>query len=178
MSKCCLHFLNFNLSSPSGIATCTALHAICRFLRQYCSLRSNSDKYTFVCIFRTYLLFSERFLIKVKDCVMSQAHANIYVTFFESVTCSLLFQLFKVSSSFLHYAKADKLPHVKPKNPQNWMSIACVNQINSFLQLTKGSMIAFRAITKGYQTTLIKTKENFPHIYGNSEWSSCKVIYD
>jgi hypothetical protein len=73
----------------------------------------------FVYIFRTYLLFSERFLIKVKDCVMSQARVNIYVSFFESVTCPLLFQLCKVSTSFLHYAKADKLPHAKPKESAN-----------------------------------------------------------
>ena len=39
-------FLYFNLSSPSGIATCAALHAIRRFRRQYCSRGSNSDKYT------------------------------------------------------------------------------------------------------------------------------------
>jgi hypothetical protein len=26
--------------------------------------------------------------------------------------------------------------------------------------------------------TLIKRKSNFPHIYGNSEWSSCKVIHE
>ncbi len=36
----------FNLSSPSGIATCTALHAIRRFRRQYCSRCSNLDNYT------------------------------------------------------------------------------------------------------------------------------------
>ncbi len=38
-------FFSFNLSSPSGIATCTALHAIRRFRRQYCSRGSNSGKY-------------------------------------------------------------------------------------------------------------------------------------
>jgi hypothetical protein len=25
---------------------------------------------------------------------------------------------------------------------------------------------------------LIKRKSNVPHIHGNSEWSSCKVIYE
>jgi hypothetical protein len=39
-------FFKFNLRSPSGIATCTAVHAIRRFRRQYCSRGSNSDKYT------------------------------------------------------------------------------------------------------------------------------------
>jgi hypothetical protein len=39
-------FFYLNLSSPSGIATCTALHAIRRFRRQYCSRGSNLDKYT------------------------------------------------------------------------------------------------------------------------------------
>ncbi len=45
------NFFYFNLSSPSGIATWTALQAICRFLRQYCSRRSNSDKYTLILYF-------------------------------------------------------------------------------------------------------------------------------
>ena len=39
-------FFYFNLSSPSGIANCTALHAIGRFRRQYYIRCSNSAKYT------------------------------------------------------------------------------------------------------------------------------------
>jgi hypothetical protein len=39
-------FSYFNLSSFSVIATCTALRAIRRFRKQYCSRCSNSDKYT------------------------------------------------------------------------------------------------------------------------------------
>ncbi len=35
-----------NLSSPSGIATCNALHTIRWLRRQYCRRRSHSDKYT------------------------------------------------------------------------------------------------------------------------------------
>jgi hypothetical protein len=49
-----------DLNSPSGIATCTALHAIRRFCRQYCSRTSNPDKYISFCIFRIFLIFSER----------------------------------------------------------------------------------------------------------------------
>jgi hypothetical protein len=69
--KCCLHYFCFNLSSPSGIATCTTLHAIIRFRRQYCSRRCNSDKYTLLMYFQNFflLLFSERFL-EVEDCSM------------------------------------------------------------------------------------------------------------
>jgi hypothetical protein len=44
-------FFYFNLSSPSGIATCAALHAIRRFRRQYCSRCSNTDKYTLLLYF-------------------------------------------------------------------------------------------------------------------------------
>jgi hypothetical protein len=33
------------------------------------------------------------------------------------------------------------------------------------------------AVNNIYRTALIK-KENFPHIQGNSEWGSCKVIYE
>jgi hypothetical protein len=41
----------FNLSSPSSIATCTALLAIRRFRRQYGSRRSDSDKYALLLYF-------------------------------------------------------------------------------------------------------------------------------
>jgi hypothetical protein len=47
-------FFYFNLSSLSGIATCIALRAICRFHRQYCSRRSNSEKYTLLWYFLNF----------------------------------------------------------------------------------------------------------------------------
>ena len=47
-------FFNFNFSSLSGIATCTALRAIRRFRRQYCSRCSNSDKYTLLWYFLNF----------------------------------------------------------------------------------------------------------------------------
>jgi hypothetical protein len=47
-------FFYFNLSSLSGIATCTALRAICRFCRQYCSRCSNSDKFTLLWYFLNF----------------------------------------------------------------------------------------------------------------------------
>ena len=53
-------FFNFNFSSLSGIATCTALRAIRRFRRQYCSRCSNSDKYTLLWYFLNfYSVFRE-----------------------------------------------------------------------------------------------------------------------
>ncbi len=52
--KCCLHFFYFNLSSLGGIAACTALRAIRRFRRQYCSRCSNSDKYTLLWYFLNF----------------------------------------------------------------------------------------------------------------------------
>ena len=47
-------FFYFKLSSLSGIATCTALNAIRRFRRQYCSRCSNSDKYTLLWYFLNF----------------------------------------------------------------------------------------------------------------------------
>jgi hypothetical protein len=47
-------FFSFNLSSPSGIATCTALRAIRRFRRQLCSRSSDSDKFTFLLHFQNF----------------------------------------------------------------------------------------------------------------------------
>jgi hypothetical protein len=44
----------FNFSSPSGIAACTHLHAICGFRRQYCSRRSNSYKFTVFSYFHNF----------------------------------------------------------------------------------------------------------------------------
>ncbi len=59
--KCCFKrfvnvasIFNLNLTSPNGIATCTALHAICRFRRQYCSRNSNRDKITFFLKFQNF----------------------------------------------------------------------------------------------------------------------------
>ena len=52
--KCCLHFFSFYLSSPSGIATCAALHAIRRFRRQHCSRSSDPDKFTFLLHFLNF----------------------------------------------------------------------------------------------------------------------------
>jgi hypothetical protein len=45
-------FFSFNLSSPSRIATCTALLAIRRFCRQHCSRSSYPDKSTFLLNFQ------------------------------------------------------------------------------------------------------------------------------
>ncbi len=65
MSKCCKFYENRSgnkvagtngLSSLSGIATCSALHAIRRFRRQYCSQGSNSDKKHFNIVY--FLNFS------------------------------------------------------------------------------------------------------------------------
>ncbi len=47
-------FLNFNFSSLSGIATCTAFCAIHRFRRQFCSRCSNSDKCTLLWYFLNF----------------------------------------------------------------------------------------------------------------------------
>ncbi len=47
-------FFSFNFSSLSGIATCTALRAIRRFRRQYCSRCFNSDKYTLLWYFMKF----------------------------------------------------------------------------------------------------------------------------
>ncbi len=57
------------------ISTCIALPALCRFRRQYCSRRSNYDKYTLFLYFLNFSQFSERFL-KADDFFRKYAHAN------------------------------------------------------------------------------------------------------
>jgi hypothetical protein len=59
-----LVFFYSNLCCPIGIATCTALHAIRRFHRQYCSRSSKPDKYIF---FLYFLNFSSIFREEGKE---------------------------------------------------------------------------------------------------------------
>ncbi len=49
-----MHFFILILSSLSGIAICTALRAIRRFRRQYCSRCSNLDKYNLLLYFLNF----------------------------------------------------------------------------------------------------------------------------
>jgi hypothetical protein len=63
-------FLNFNLSSPSGIATCTALSAIRRFRRQHCSRSSDPDKFTFLLHFLNFSSVFVEILKGIKGCFM------------------------------------------------------------------------------------------------------------
>jgi hypothetical protein len=71
-------FFYSNLSCPSGIATCTALHAIRRFRMQYCSRSSDPDKYIFFLYFPNFsYIFRER-----KRIVSCNAHANTDVTLY------------------------------------------------------------------------------------------------
>jgi hypothetical protein len=64
---------SFHLSSPSGIATCTALRAIRRFRRQHCSRRFDPDKFTFLLHF---LNFSSVFRENLKGKGLFQIQAN------------------------------------------------------------------------------------------------------
>jgi hypothetical protein len=71
-------FFSFSLSPPSGIATCTALHAIRRFLQQYCSWSSDPDKFTFFLHFKNFSsVFRE--ILKGKDCLIQHANTNTYL---------------------------------------------------------------------------------------------------
>jgi hypothetical protein len=81
---------------------------------------------------------------------MSQAYANTYVTLFERVTCPLLFQLLKISNSFLLLAKRDYLLYAKSKKSMK-IKEYCMWYSNTVLQLAKGLLIAFRATTKSNQ---------------------------
>jgi hypothetical protein len=82
-------FLNFTLSSPSGIANCSALRAIRRFRRQHCSRSSDPDKFTFLLHFQN---FSSVFREILKDKGLFHVTGK-YKTLFERVTFPLLFQL-------------------------------------------------------------------------------------
>jgi hypothetical protein len=82
----------FYLSSPGGIATCTAL---LQFVDSAGNIAANTLVLTNTfsySIFRIFILFSERFL-KVEDCFIQQTQANTNVIMFERVTFSFLFQL-------------------------------------------------------------------------------------
>jgi hypothetical protein len=96
-------FFSFNLSSPSGIATCTALRAIRRFRRQHCSCSSDPDKFT-------SLLHVQNFSSVFRDILNGKGLFHVtakYKTLFERVTFPLLFQLSKVLNSFVQFAKGE-----------------------------------------------------------------------
>jgi hypothetical protein len=82
-------FVSFDLSSPSGIATCTALRAIRRFRRQHCSRSTAPDKFTFLLHFQN---FSSVFREILNGKGLFHVTAK-YKTLFERVTFPLLFQL-------------------------------------------------------------------------------------
>jgi hypothetical protein len=82
-------FLNFNLSSPSGIANCTALRAIRRFRWQHCIRSSDPDKFTFLLHFQN---FSSVFREILKGKGLFHVTGK-YKILFERVTFPLLFQL-------------------------------------------------------------------------------------
>ena len=82
-------FSSFYLSSPSGIATCAALHAIRIFRRQHCSRISDPDKFTVLLHFQN---FSSVFREILKGKGLFHVTGK-YKTLFERVTFPLLFQL-------------------------------------------------------------------------------------
>ncbi len=92
--KCCLHFFNFNLSSPTVIATGTALHAIRRFRRQHCRRRGaliHINTVHFIDVFSEFFFCVQRGRGLFHH-LLWQAHAKTYVTLFKRITCPLLFQ--------------------------------------------------------------------------------------
>ena len=100
-------FFSFNFSSSSGIATSTALHAIRRFHRQYCSRRSDPDQFTFFLHFQN---FSSAFREILKGKGLFHVKARHMQTrmlhYLKGLLSPPLFQLRKVFNSFLQYAKA------------------------------------------------------------------------
>jgi hypothetical protein len=82
-------FFYFNLSSVSGIATCTVLRAIRRFRRQHCSRSSDPDIFTFLLHFQNFSsVFGE--ILKGKGLFHVTGK---YKNLFKRVTLPLLFQL-------------------------------------------------------------------------------------
>jgi hypothetical protein len=124
-------FFYFNLNSLGGIATCTALHAIRRFRRQYCSRCSNSDKYTL-------LLYFMNFSYVLRDILRGRGLFHV------TGLCKHLFERVPFCSSsksyqipFCNLQKGIRYRMQNPKNPRKAKSIACCSQIPSF-SLQKG----------------------------------------
>jgi hypothetical protein len=60
---------------------------------------------------------------------------------------------------------------------ENWFSAVCdVRVSHPCPPGSSGQWTEFDRAIKRYADK--KRKENFPHIYGNSDWSVCKVTYD
>ena len=134
----------FNLSSPSGIAICTALHAIRRFRRLYCSRGSNSDKYTLLLyIFWIFLMFYE-ILLEVEDCFMQQAYAKGHLKGFLAPFCS---SSKRYQIHFCNLQKGIRYRMQNPKNPRKSKSIACGSRIPS-CSLQKGLWLPLEQLQK------------------------------
>jgi hypothetical protein len=82
---------------------------------------------------------------------MLEAPANFHVrSVFWRVICSLLFQLKSVSNSFLQNAEVINYCMQNQKKSMK-IKVYCMRQVNTFLQLAKGSLIASVDIAKGYK---------------------------
>jgi hypothetical protein len=140
-------FFYFNLSSLSGIATCTALRAIRRFRRQYCSRCSNSNKYTslwyflnFSSVFREILRGRGLFHVTATCKHLCYIAWKGYLPPFWS--SSKRYQI-----SFCSLQKGIRYRMQNPKNPRKYKSIACGSRIPS-CSLQKGRWLPLELLQK------------------------------
>jgi hypothetical protein len=120
-------FFCSNLSCPSSITTCTALHAIRRFHRQYCSRSSNPDKYIFFLIFKIFLLFSER----GKELCNVTHMQTLMLHYLKGLLVPFYFRSERYRIPFCSVQKGIRYRMQNRQNPRKLKSIACGKQIPS-----------------------------------------------
>ncbi len=134
-------FLNFNLSSPCSIATCSALYAT-RIPQGNNTagtlIQTNALSF---CTFGILLLFSE-IPLQVMECFLKQAF-----------TCTLHY-LKGLLDPFCFRSKRKKIPQICKIKISLKIIKYCMHQSNTFLQLAKGSQITLGEIAKSYQISL------------------------
>jgi hypothetical protein len=120
-------FFYSDLNCPSGIATCTALHAIRRFRKEYCSRSSHPDKYISFCIFRIFLIFSER----GKELLHVTHMQSLMLHYLKGLFAPFCFRSKRYWIPFCSVQKGIRYRMQNRKNPRKYKSIACGNQIPS-----------------------------------------------
>ncbi len=138
----------FNLSSPSGIATCTALHANRRFHRLYCSRCSNSDKYTLLLYF---LDFSSVLtdILRGRELIIScnRLMQKLMLHYLKGLLAPFCSSSKRYQIPFCSLQKGIRYRMQNPKNPRKSKGIACGSRIPS-CSLQKGRWFPLELLQK------------------------------
>ena len=140
-------FFYFNLSSPSGIATCAALHAIRRFRRQCCSRCSNTDKYTLLLYFLDFPSILTDILRGRELYHVTDSCKKLMLHYLRGLLAPFCSSSKRYTIPFCSMQKGIRYRMQNPKNPRKSKSIACGSWIPS-CSLQKGRWFPLELLQK------------------------------